>query len=212
MSEGVFGNIFNTAKEHFRRCRVGYFILALIFALGMFIGWSMPERLDTQNSGALSSYISDILQQIPNAQIDGGLEMARAVYLNGISLLIIWFLGFTVIGSPLVAAIMLYKGFCLGMAVSFLLTANDVQGIIMILLAVLPQNILLIPLFMIAGILAIKFSLALLKNEQEIRRHLPKNFFRYSGCFVILFIVVVLSAYIQGYFDPWLLRTFFKII
>jgi len=212
VSENSCGSIFNTAKEHFKRYRLRYFILTVIFIFGMFIGWSMPERLDTENGSELSSYISDILQNIPAAQIDGKLEMTRAVYLNGISLLIIWFLGFTIIASPIVAAILLYKGFCLGMAVSFLLTANDVQGIIMILLAVLPQNIFLIPIFVIASMLAINFSVALLKNEQGMRRHLLKKFFRYSCCFAILFIAVVLSGYIQGYFDPWLLRMFFKII
>ena len=211
MAGGFVKDFFQTVKNHFRRYTMGYLLLTVVFLAGLAVGFGMPERMGSGNYNELSGFLSSMLKQLPTAQIDGALEMTRAFYMNGILLALIWFLGFTIIGSPLVAGVLFYKGLCLGMAVAFLLQTDNTQGVIMILLTVLPQNLFLIPLFIIASVLAVSFSLSLVQNSFGGRRGLLKGFLKYTGCFLVLLLMVLFSSYIQGYFDPWLLSLLFKM-
>ncbi|MCL2677885.1 MAG: stage II sporulation protein M [Clostridiales bacterium] len=195
---------------HVKSNGMGYLILLAVFASGVISGWIMPSKISAEDQSEMTQYLSGLLQELPRAEIDNRLEMKNAFLSNGALLLLIWFLGLTVIGSPLVLAALFYKGMALGLAIGFLLRLDNPQGLVMVLLAVLPQNFLLVPLFIAASMLAAVFSLKLLRKEYS--GVFGRQFLRYSLFFLVLLLGAGLSSCVQGYTVPWLLKSFFKIL
>ncbi|MCL2817853.1 MAG: stage II sporulation protein M, partial [Clostridiales bacterium] len=167
-----------TLTDHFKKNVVGYLILLLVFASGMIAGWVAPSKISPEDYGEMTEYLSGLIQDLPHVEIDKQLETKRAFYVNGLLLLLIWFFGVTVIGSPLVLAALFYKGMTLGMAVGFLLRMENPQGLVMVLLTVMPQNLFFVPLFLVASMLAVNFSLRLLRKEYA--GNFGKQFLRYT--------------------------------
>ncbi len=67
----------------------------------------------------ISSYIQEFVNNLKNnVQIDKTELLKDACISNFILTLILWFVGSTIIGIPIVYGIIAYKGFCLGYTIS----------------------------------------------------------------------------------------------
>ena len=62
---------------------------------------------------------------------------------------------------PLIAILIFFKGFVLGFTVGFLISEYSFRGILIALAAVFPQNLLVIPVYIIAAVLSIYISLSI---------------------------------------------------
>ena len=202
--------LFKTLTDYLKKNAVVCLILLAVFAAGVIAGWIVPSKISPEDYGEMTQYLSGILQELPQAEIDKQLETKMAFYFNGLLLLLIWFFGLTVIGSPLVLAVLFYKGATLGMTIGFLLGMDDPQGLVTVLLAVMPQNLFFVPLFLAASLLAATFSLRLLRKEYA--GNFGREFLRYTFYFLILLLGVGFCSYIQGHAVPWLFKSLFKFL
>src|SRR5690625_7607326 len=84
-------------------------------------------------------------------------------------LLLLCLLGLSVIGLPLVWILLFVKGFVVGFSVGFIVNQLGLKGLLLAALSIAPQNLLIIPIYIIAGSLAMIFSLTLLGKLFTIR-------------------------------------------
>src|SRR5690625_6911377 len=77
-------------------------------------------------------------------------------------LLLLFTLGLTVIGLPLVWILIFMKGLAIGFSVGFIVNQFGIKGLILASLSIAPQNLLIIPMYIIAGSLSMLFSLTLI--------------------------------------------------
>lgn len=193
------------------RLRGSWPLLAvLLFALlmGLVMGLSAPKTADAEALERTRLMVGNYIQALPATYIDSWQESRQALLLNGGLLGAMALCGLHLLGLPLVVALLFAKGFSLGYAAGFLLDYQGVSGFAVIFLSMLPQNLLLLPIFIAAAYLAACFSLSLL----SVRPLVASGLALYGLRFAALLVAVFVAALIQGYICPLLLKMFFVII
>src|SRR5690606_4529411 len=77
-------------------------------------------------------------------------------------LIILFLLGLSVIGLPLVWVLLYVKGLVIGFSVGFLVNQIGMKGLFLAAISIAPQNFVIIPVYIIAGTVSMIFSLGLL--------------------------------------------------
>lgn len=187
-----------------------YLIIPIIFTAGVFFGILGVNELDDNQVTDLVQYVDGFINNLPTAAVDAPQETRQALITNLKTLFYIWFLGLTVIGIPLTLIIIFSRGFILGFTTGFLIQQKSFQGILVVLLTVLPQNILFVPVILIAGIISTAFSFFVIRGKFAGKTlNLSKRFIGYTFSFLILCFFAFLSALVQGYVSPSLVKAVF---
>jgi len=97
---------------------------------------------------------------------EGAIEYAdilrRSFFFHTKYLLLICLLGLTIIGLPVVWVLIFLKGLVIGFSVGFIVNQLGLKGLIIATLSIAPQNIVIIPVYLIAASLSMLFSLKLI--------------------------------------------------
>ena len=104
-------------KENILNNTKSYFIVIIIFTVGIFLGVMFINQ--TENKSEIEKYINtyvDETKTLQNGDYIG--ELQRDIKNNIILVLLLWFAGTTIIGLPIVFAIILFRGFCLGYTIA----------------------------------------------------------------------------------------------
>jgi stage II sporulation protein M len=141
--------------------------------------------------------------------IDKKYILLKAIKNNISIILMIWFLGLTMLGTPIILVVNLIKGFTIGFTSSLVIKGLGTKGILLNLLVVFPQNIIYIPCIIICSVLAIEFSLILLRtNSTQIlnRKNMLLQATTYSTIFIFLMGFMFIGFLIEGYITPSMLK------
>ena len=113
----------------------------------------------------ITSSIENIQSLIKQGDsIDKGILLNNCLKQNIIVVILIWFIGCTIIGIPILFGIILYKGFCIGYTISAVIATTEFRkAISFIILSLLPQNIIIIPTILLITVSGIK----LYKNRAD---------------------------------------------
>jgi len=95
-------------------------------------------------------------------------------------------------------------GFVLGFTVGFLIKEQAVQGLLLALVAVLPQNLCYVPALIGAGSIAFYFSFSLLQGSRD--GPVLSGVLVYSLLFVLVLLLILIGTWIEAYFVPGLIR------
>lgn len=175
-------------KGHFIKNLFLYIIIILSLTVGISTGAFTVNALSDSQTDELFTYIQDFFY-ILNAQDINNTELFKLSVFNNIkTLLILWFLGITIIGIPFILLIIGIKGFVIGFTVGFLIKSLNFKGIVFTFLGILPQNLIIIPCYIVLGITCINFSLSMIRNKVKTKyrkENIKTQFFSYST-FVIL--------------------------
>lgn len=200
-------------KRSLKENPVIYCLIPAIFIFGYFFGMLGVNKLDNSQVGDLLNFIDGYITNLPTATIDATGETQLALLNNLKTLFYIWFLGLVIIGIPLTLTIIFFRGFMLGFTTSFLISQKSLQGMLVVLMTVLPQNLILIPVMLGAAISSISFSIYIIKGKFAGRAlNLSKGIISYSFFFIILGLFAFLSALTQGYLSPLLVKSIFYFI
>lgn len=188
--KGVLYNYLLSNKKNF-------FIIFIIFFIGMLVGIFVINH--TENSGIveISSYITAIRDNLKDMQNLNLTEcFINSLKQNIIFILMIWFLGCTIIGNIFVYVCVLYKGFTLGYTISALIISLGVKsGSIFVFASLLLQNIILLPTIFILAESGIKLYIRITKNLVNIKQEL----LRHTVIMLICLILVTISSVVEVY-------------
>lgn len=143
----------------------------------------------------------------------------QSIFHNAKYLGLMWILGISVIGMPIIFIMIFLKGIVVGFTVGFLVNQMGVSGFFLSFVSVLPQNVLLIPAYLIMGTCAIAFSLKLIR-QLFVKRSLhdaPIQWFgRYAFVLLVILFLALISSLFEAYLSPVLMEKLtsrlFKII
>ena len=114
----------------------------------------------------LDSFLNNVGALAQNGQFPAIKNLEGILEWQLYSLGILWLLGLTVVGAPLVILLVGARGFILGFTVGFLVQEKTGQGLLLALVAVLPQNLFYVP-GLLGQILALYFTLSLFKTSRK---------------------------------------------
>ncbi len=193
-------NIGDYLKNHI----VTYFFIILLFIIGIVVGAlavkTLPEEQKLELIGYLKLFFSGLTQ---NNNLDTNSHLLGSVVLNNVkTVLLVWFLGFTIIGIPFVLFIIFTRGFIIGFTVGFLVNEYVLKGVFFALVSVLPHNFFSIPALLTLGVSSISFSLMLVRRKNHINQNLWYNAVQYTLFCTLILIIMVAAAFIEVYISP----------
>lgn len=177
-----------------------YLFVLLFLVMGIIFGVIGVKTLTDQQLAFLGNYIDLGLNNIE--KIESQTVAKYAIWRNLETILKIWFLGLTVIGLPLILVIIFTRGFILGFTVGFILENKAWQGLGLVLISILPQNIFHLPALVLAGVAAISFCFYLLNSRKRELQPLFHCFLKYSLIMILLAVVMIFAGLIEGYISP----------
>lgn len=182
-------------KENILNNTKSYFIVIIIFTVGIFLGVMFINQ--TENKSEIEKYINtyvDETKTLQNGDYIG--ELQRDIKNNIILVLLLWFAGTTIIGLPIVFAIILFRGFCLGYTIaSCVYVLGKMKGIIFIIITIFLQNIIFIPALMVLGVSSIKLYTSIIKDRR--RENIKLSILKHSIISFIIMIILILTSILK---------------
>ena len=197
--------IINTIVNHVQNNKKQYFIVGIIFLIGIIIGVNFINNIDDNSEKYTKDYIINFIDSLKNDyQIDKISLLKNIIINNLIIALIIWFMGSTVIGIPLVYLIVLYKGFSLGYTISsIIITLGISKGIFFSIVSMLLQNIIIIPCILALSVSGIKLYRSIMKDKRK--ENIKVEIIRHTVFSLFIIGLLILSSFIEVYFSCSLL-------
>jgi len=183
-----------------------YLIVLAVFVLGLAAGAFGVQRLRVDQAQELSLYLDRFLQQAGMLEVDSSKALWSVLYNDIMIILAVYLLGLTVIGIPVMLGIVFTRGFVLGFTIGFLSREKSVQGVILTFVAILPQNIFLIPALLFGGVASLSFALLLARRFYNSKVLIWPSFVVYSGFMLLVMVLSVGAGLIEVYFTPLLLK------
>ncbi len=179
------------------------FILILIICIVAFIiGVLLPSILNEENRKIIETSLNSFFDNIKNNQVKTNELLFKTLTSNIIIDLIIWLLGISIIGIPLVIILLGYKSLSLSFTLSCIISTYKLNGIIKALIYLVP-NIINLFIFFIISYYSISFSLMLfnyLFRKKEYNKKVIVN--RYLKLLVISIVILIFTAVIETYVIP----------
>ena len=184
-------------KEHVINNKKEYFIIFLIFVIGIFSGVFFINNIQEQPKNEMTNYLNQFIEKFKSIEGIDNMEMLKhSIFQNILLAISIWFFGTTVIGIPVVFGIILYRGFCLGYTISLCISIMGLgKGISFIFVALLLQNILFIPAILALGVSGFKLYKSIIKDKRK--ENIKLEILRHTIFSLIMVIILLLASLIE---------------
>lgn len=190
--------ILNHLKEH----ATIYLFMIILFLTGIIFGAIIVNSMSFIQKQDLFFYLERFFGQIADdQQIKSGEILKDSFFYHAKYLLLLFVLGLSVIGLPIVWILLFIKGLVVGFSVGFIVNQLGVKGLLLASLSIAPQNIIIIPVYIVAGSLSMIFSLTLLNKlfTRRISHSIFQPFGRYITMFCLLLIGSLVAALLEVY-------------
>jgi len=195
--------------DYFRRNAALYFFVLLLFTLGVVAGSLTVRALGPDQKQELVDHLQVFLRGFGqnSDKIDPRAVMQRADSVHLKTAALLWVLGVTVVGLPLVVAVIFVRGFVIGFSVGFLVEQMGLSGLAFSIFSIWPQNLVAIPAFLVIAASAISFSWMLLIDRLARRKtHWIEEFSSYTVLCLGMTALLMVAGLLEGYVTPALMR------
>ncbi len=207
-------NLQELLTEHIRSQWFLYLLVILIFIVGVVAGALSVRLLDEGQSRELNEYFYSFVEYLAQQQpMSQSLILQRSILQNGKFILLLWLCGAVFFGFVFALGAIFYRGFTIGFTVGFMAEQNTMQGILFAVGAVMPQNLLFVPLTVMAGVLSVSFSLMLLRRRMT-RKQIPlaSYFFQYTLALFLLALAFVVGSLVEAMITPVFMKAVVSLL
>lgn len=203
--------ILSLIKEHIKKNIKAYFMVAIIFLIGLVIGVAFINNIDENQSLQIKDYLGTFIECLnTDYRIDTNSLLKSSIINNLILALALWFIGSTVIGIPVVFIVIGIRGFLLGYTISsVMITYSLWKGILFTICTLLLQNIIFIPCILALGVSGIKLYKSIIKDKR--RENIKLEIVRHTIFSSFMALLLVISSLIEVYASSNLLTLCIKI-
>ncbi|MCA0982943.1 stage II sporulation protein M [Halobacillus yeomjeoni] len=192
-----------------------FVFIFVLFIMGMVFGAVIVNSMNFVQKQDLFFYLKQFFEQ--NMDTAGMTKMTLwkdSMFYHLKYMLLLFLLGISVIGMPVITVLLFVKGLVVGFSVGFLVNQMGWYGMLLSAVSIAPHNLIIIPIYLVAGSLALIFSLTLCRQLFIRKVHQPiiKGFVRYSLFFGVLILFLMLSSVIEVFFSNTLLEYVLKWI
>ncbi|MDD2489846.1 MAG: stage II sporulation protein M [Bacilli bacterium] len=207
------GKLINYLKRDFTKDRKLILFLWLILLMGLIFGAFFITILDEHDKLTVSNYITNFFGQIKNNKLDYEMALRNCLTSNLIYILIIWLLGISIIGIPVIILLVFCKGYIIGFSIAAIIANYKFIGLLGAFTYIFPHIIIMSIVIILISCYALSISTNLLRALIKRREINFKNIInRY--CLVMLFgiIITVIVSIIEVYISPYLIKIFLFFI
>lgn len=172
-----------------------------LFLTGISTGIFLELTMAADEKSNLASYLQQFLST--DSTVDYPNPFTASLTNNLFLLFVIFLAGLSVLGVPVALAALLYKGVALGFSCGLIMESLSTRGITVILTALVPQNLLLIPVFLLATAAAFNYArIALASRKVPIKKSLRETSSYYILLILFMAFIVVIACAIETVLYP----------
>ena len=158
----------------------------------------------------LTTYFNNLKNDVPILYMN---NLLSSIKNNLIYLIIIWFLGLSIIGLLLNNFILFFKSFILGFSIGSIINIYLYNGIILSIIYIFPSLIINLIIYLIMIYYANNFSLQLFnlifkKKDYALRYSIKK----YSKVLIFCAVILIISSLLETFLTPFLIKLFSFLI
>lgn len=190
--------VLNHVKEH----ATIYIFMIILFLTGVIFGAIIVNSMNWVQKHDLFFYLERFFGQVADKeQIENNEVLKSSFFYHAKYLLLLFILGLSVIGLPIIWILLFLKGLVVGFSVGFIVNQLGLKGLLLASLSIAPQNILIIPVYIIAGSLSMIFSLTLLGKlfTRKIAQPIFQPFGKYVTVFSLLLAISLAAAALEAF-------------
>lgn len=197
-------------KQYFIVSKKMYLFLFILFIIAIIAGSVFSITLNEVDNDLVTTYLNNYLNLVKEKNIVFKESFFNFILSNSITNLIIWLLGFSVIGIPIIIFLFFYKCFIIGFAISSIILRYKAKGILLGLLYVFPHHIISILLLMILSIYALSVSINIIK---AILKRKEISFKEITNRYIVILLITFISTLLLGIYESYILpKILFMII
>lgn len=163
-------------------------ITGFLFLTGLFAGVFLELTMAPEEKNNVLHYLLQYLSS-DNSAMDYPSPFAISALSNLLMLFILCLSGFTVFGFPVALLVLCYRGLGLGFSAGLLLESQQENGVVLLLTSLIPQNLFLIPAFLLGASGVLNYSLYHLRTRRQSIRKSRKET---PGSYLILILLIAL--------------------
>lgn len=185
----------NWSQLYNRKLHPIYIVVVGLFLIGVLFGVVIVNALSLEQQNQFSQLLGNFFVTVGQGDTSLSYWQLFSKYVKWLAL--IWLLGLSVIGLPFILILDFLKGVLVGFTVSYLVSMYSWKGMLLVLSAVMPQNAIVIPSVIICSVLAVAFSLTLIRHGFiQAKGTMLQPFARYI---LVFFGLIVLLAIVSLY-------------
>jgi len=189
----------NIILKHIKGNIKEYFIITIIFIIGVILGVILINNLAENEKEEISLYINNFINEAKEkGLINTGNLLKKTLSSNVLLAITLWFVSSTVIGVPIVYAIVIFRGFCLGYTISSIVaTVGTMKGILFSTFGIFLQNILFIPGLFILAVSGIKLYKSIMKDKRK--ENIKIEIIKFTVIALFITLIMSVSAILETY-------------
>ncbi len=187
-----------------------YIFHSVLFLMGVIFGAIVVNSLSFTQKEDLFYFLNEFFVQFKQGElVRAGEVFWHTFSYNGKFIGLMWLLGISMIGLPLILVLLFLKGMVIGFTIGFLVLQMGWKGFLLSLAAVLPQNIIIIPTFIAVAVMAVAFSLLMIRKlfVKSLYQPFAPMLARYFMAYGVFLLALGVAAFIEGYFTPYFMKT-----
>jgi stage II sporulation protein M len=194
---------------HLQENRSIYLFITILFLIGIIFGAIVVNSLSLTQKHDLYMYLGQFFGQVSQ----GNLAEPTAIFSQSFAHYakyfgLMWLLGLSVIGLPVILILLFLKGVVVGFTVGFLVNQMGMSGFFLSFVAIMPQNFILVPAFVIVGTASVSFCLKMIRHQFLKKTTVPffPTFIKYSTLILCVGATLAVASAIEAYISPMLMR------
>ncbi|MGP7816148.1 stage II sporulation protein M [Niallia sp. 01092] len=205
----------NIVANHFREHSSIYLFIVVLFLMGVIFGAVVVNSLTLTQKEDLYDYLSQFFGQVSDGKIASSKDLFIQSFSHNSKFIgLMWLLGISIIGLPVILILLFIKGMVVGFTVGFLVNQMGWNGFLLSFVSILPQNIIVIPIFIISATLSVAFSFKMIRQQFINKRGEPilPLFGRYMFLLVVAFLFLAAAAGVEAYISPMLMKSIINMV
>lgn len=199
-------NKFAFFRENYKE----YILIGIIFLIGMFIGVMIINNSNKFETEKIGLYLEGFITNFQSTKEINKMQLIGTSIKNNLILAIsIWIAGTTIVGLPIVLAIILFRGIALGYTVAaFSYLLGKFSGIFFCIIALLAQNIICIPVIITLGVSSINLYKSIVKERNV--ENIKKKIRQHTIILLIAIMLLILSSIVENTVSVTVLKKVIK--
>ena len=200
----------NVIANHFREHSSIYLFVIVLFLMGVIFGAIVVNSLSLTQKEDLFFYLTQFFSQVSNEEVATSMDLFKQSFYHNMKFIgLMCILGISIIGLPIILILLFMKGMVVGFTVGFLVNQMEWNGFLLSFVSVLPQNLIIIPIFIISATLAVSFSLKMISRQfmKKIGPPVMPIFGKYMISFAFALVFLCLAAGIEAFLSPVLMKS-----
>ena len=187
--------------------------LLIIALIGLICGSFFITLLDKTDQELVKVYIETFINNIKTNKLNYLDAFKNTLVTNSIYTIVIWLLGISIIGIPIIVFMYFTKLFIISFSISAFILKYQLKGIILVLVYIFPHHIINFLIYTLLMIYATKFSSILINSIVKKKTIFVKNIMNnYLIILSICIVIIILTSLYETFAIPYILKQVLSLI